>query len=102
MIIPAPNSSRNSSQRSSTSTVSGTPTSSLPRKTARNPASSSSDSQPKPYQRCPTLTIDRYSSHSSSQTSTATGHGTTSVSPATTPADSATPAQARTAKNRSE
>ena len=32
---------------------------SLPRKIARNPASSSSDSQPNEYHACPTLTIDR-------------------------------------------
>lgn len=59
LISPAPNSTRNSSQRNSSSTVNGGATLALPRNTASEPASSSSDSHPNEYQVCPTLTIDR-------------------------------------------
>lgn len=50
LMRPAPNSTRKSSQRSSHSTSTGAAVSALPRNTARKPVSSSSDSQPKPYQ----------------------------------------------------
>lgn len=59
LISPAPNSTRNSTQRSSHSTSTGGAVCALPRKTARKPVSSSSDSQPKPYQVWPTCTIER-------------------------------------------
>ena len=74
----------------------------LPRKTARNPVSSSSDSQPKLYQACPTFTIDRYSAQSTSQASMAPHSGIASPSPPAIAAPSAAPDQATTAKNQSE
>src|SRR5436190_2065080 len=47
LMSPAPNSTRNSSHRSSTMMSTGGSVSPLPRNAARNPASSRSDSQPK-------------------------------------------------------
>lgn len=102
MISPAPNSTRNSSQRSRNSTTTGGATSSLPRNTATKPVSSSSDSQPKEYQVCPTLTIDRYSAHGTSHSSIAPHSGSSASSPAASAADTAQPAQAQPAKSRSE
>ncbi len=102
MISPAPNSTRNSSQRSSHSTRTGGPQRALPRKTARKPASSSSDSQPNPYQTCPTLTIDRYAAHSSAHIAIDAASGTASAAPAATAAASSAPPQATEAKKRSE
>ncbi len=58
LMSPAPNSTRNASQRNARMTSHGGAVASLPRNAARNPASSRSDSQPKAYQRPPTLTID--------------------------------------------
>ncbi len=75
---------------------------SLPRKIAKNPVSSSSDSQPNPYQVCPTLTIDRYSTHNVSHINIAAHNGTRSAAPATTAADSAAPDQDTVANSRSE
>jgi hypothetical protein len=102
LISPAPNSSRNSSQRSSHITSSGGATDAGPRKTARNPASTSRVSQPKPYQTCPTLTIDRYSAHSTSHSAIQPGSGSRSATPTSAAADSAMPAQQHPAKNRSD
>lgn len=102
LIRPAPNSTRNSSQRSRNSTTIGGATSSLPRRTARKPVSSSSDSQPKPYQVWPTLTIDTYSAHGTSHASMAAHSGSSESRPAISAADTAQPAQAHPAKNRSE
>ncbi len=69
---------------------------------ARKPVSSSSDSQPNEYHVWPTLTIDRYSTHSSSHTNTATHSGTTAAKPSAIAADNTAPSQASVAKNRSE
>src|SRR5690606_23921130 len=102
LISPAPNSTRKSTHRSRNSTTTGGATSSLPRRTARNPTSSSSDSQPNAYQDCPTLTIDRYSSHGTSHSSIAADCGTTEPLPASRAADPARPAHATAAKKRSE
>ena len=71
-----------------------------PRKIARNPASSSSDSQPKPYQTWPTLTIEEYSSHSSVHSATHAHTGARSATWASRLA--ATPVQAAPASQRSE
>ncbi len=71
-----------------------------PRKIARNPVSSSSDSQPNEYQICPTLTIDRYSSHNTSQSTIHAHSGARSTTSASKLP--ITPAQETPAKNRSE
>src|SRR5579875_1814064 len=102
LIRPAPNSSRSSSQNSSQNRRTGGWLPEFPRKIARKPASSSSDSQPKLYQTWPTFTIDRYSAHSASQASMAPHSGIASPSPPATAAPSAAPDQATNAKNRSE
>ncbi|CAM5393308.1 hypothetical protein SHIRM173S_00669 [Streptomyces hirsutus] len=102
LISPAPNSTRNSTHRSRNSTTAGGATSSLPRNTARKPTSSSSDSQPKAYQTCPTLTIDRYSVQGTSHSSIPAHNGSQESIPASSAADTAQPAQAQPAKNRSE
>ena len=57
-MSPAPNSTRNASQRKARSTGQGGAIASLPRKIARKPASSSSVSQPNPYHVPPMFTID--------------------------------------------
>ncbi|CPB05721.1 Uncharacterised protein [Mycobacterium tuberculosis] len=59
MINPAPNSTRNSSQRANNNVRIGGAVRSFPRKIIRKPVSSSSDSQPNEYHACPTLTMDR-------------------------------------------
>ncbi len=102
LISPAPNSTRNSSQRSRNSTTIGGATSSLPRNTATKPVSSSSDSHPNEYQVCPTLTIDRYSTQGTSHSSIAPHSGSSESSPATSAADTPQPAHAAPAKRRSE
>src|SRR5690348_11564469 len=102
LIRPAPNSTRNSSQRASSIVSSGGPTSSLPSKTAIRPASKSNDSHTSPYQRWPTLTIDRYRTHSTTQISIVDHNGTTSSAPTTIAADTAAPTQQTTANIRSE
>ncbi len=102
LISPAPNSTRNRIHRSRNSTTTGGATSSLPRNTARKPTSSSRDSQPNEYQVCPTLTIDRYSAHGTSHSSIPPHSGSSESRPAISAADTAHPAQAHPAKNRSE
>ncbi|CAM5244227.1 hypothetical protein SXANM310S_04139 [Streptomyces xanthochromogenes] len=101
-MSPAPNSTRNNTHRSSHIRITGGAMSSFPRKTARNPASRSSDSQPKPYQVWPTLTMDRYSAHSTAQHSIAAPSGRASAAPATTAPASAAPDHAHSANSRSE
>jgi len=66
------------------------------------PASKSNDSQPNPYHRWPTLTIDRYSTQSTSHIAIAAHNGTRSDAPPTRAADNAAPNQQTTANNRSE
>lgn len=102
LISPAPNSTRNSSHRSSHSTRTGAAVSPVPRKIARNPVSSSSDSQPNPYQTCPTWTIDRYSTHGSAQSSIPPHSGSRPSRPAISATETAQPVQATAAKRRSE
>lgn len=102
LMSPAPNSSRNSSHRSSQSTSTGGAVSPVPRKTARNPVSRSSDSQPNPYQTCPTCTIDRYSTQGSAHSSIPPQSGRNPSSPAIRATDTAQPPQATAAKKRSE
>lgn len=102
LISPAPNSTRNSTQRSRKRTTIGGATSSLPRKTARKPTSRSSDSQPNEYQVWPTLTMDRYSTHGTSHSNMPPHNGSRESSPAISATDTAQPAQDQTAKKRSE
>ena len=73
-----------------------------PRKIARNPASSSSDSQPNEYQIWPTLTIDWYSSHGTVHATMAAHTGAWSNRPSTSAADTTTPPHATVANRRSE
>src|ERR1700722_11847168 len=98
----APNAAQKSTTRGSHIVSTGGAIRSLPRKIARKPISSISDSQPNKYQVWPTLTIDRYATHSSSHNNTAIQSGTTSASPAAIPAANAAPNHATVAKNRSE
>lgn len=102
LISPAPNSTRNSTQRSRKRTTIGGATSSLPRNTARKPTSRSRDSQPNAYQVWPTLTIDRYIAQVTSHATMAPQSGSRWSRPATRAADTAQPAQAQAAKKRSE
>jgi hypothetical protein len=74
----------------------------LPRKIAKNPVSSSSDSQPNEYQVWPTLTIDWYSAHSTSHISMPAHSGTMSATPAKIAALVTAPMQQTAAKSRSE
>ncbi len=74
----------------------------VPRKIARNPVSSSSDSQPNPYQTCPTWTIDRYSTHGSAQSSIPPHSGSDPSRPASSATETAQPLQATAAKKPSE
>ena len=101
-MSPAPNSSRNRSQRSSHSTTVGGAERDGPRNTARKPVSSSSDSQPKLYQSWPTFTIDRYSTHIRAQTSIAPHRGALSTRPNRMAAEATMPIHATAAKSRSE
>lgn len=102
LISPAPNSTRNSTQRTRNSATTGGATSSLPRKTARKPTSRSRDSQPNAYQVWPTFTIDRYIAHGTSHSTMPAQRGSSESTPATSAADTAQPAQAHPAKKRSE
>lgn len=83
-------------------TVTGGAVVPLPRNTASEPASSSSDSQPKPYQVCPTFTMDRYIAHSTAHSTIDAHSGTASAAPAATAAASRTPLHDHSAKKRSE
>ena len=95
LISPAPNSTRNSTQRSNHITSTGGAVRRCRGRPRARPASSSSDSQPKPYQVCPTFTIDRYIAHSAAHITIAAQSGTASAAPAATAAASSAPHHAQ-------
>src|SRR6516162_6606067 len=99
-MSPAPSSTRKSIQRRiSTGTTEGA-IQEGPRKLAKNPASSSIDSQPKAKKSWPTLTIDRYSAQSASHMDAESHSGPASDHPASATTDSPAPASATAVAKR--